>query len=991
MPNSADKNQLIGVAMGSATAAVAVVGDRGRPQIVHNREGASITPVVVEFLPDGQVEIGAEAKKSLTRPGTYSVGDFSQELDQSWHYEFNGKIYTAIELTTFVLERLISDTEAAIGSVGQVAISVPASSSDAARRAILDAAQAAGLTVQGLIDEPRAIALFYHLSTSTIQPRIGDLVQWESDGNLQFPEPRKITGILDADYVTVEGSNTGLLTSELVVVEHNADVATAGLTNTYDKYAVIDLGKNYLDVSVVERQGSDFELLEHVRAESVNGSAFDKVLLGLARRKFTDLTGAELDPLVFGVREAEDVKITLSKREGAGFLGSNVQSGIGPGLEQKFDIDPDWELEKVRTHIRKEFRTWNERLNSFPAGPQRENAQEMLNDLGRARILLDRDIEQKKVWIEITRAEFEESISSLLVNIKHSSDELIGKVGIAYGNITSVFLAGGSTKVPAVVGCIEAIFDKEAVSTPMVDEVLALGTALSATRSGDVRPITSSSTRLPQTEGTSRTEKTTPKKSETPAGKEESSSLVLDPLGETHWLTADEDTPTVRADPREQGIPTKNKSNPAPSRLPVRKEALKPRSDTRHTTRRSGLNYRVALSVLLILGLVVLSIYLVGQHRLEGPIPKSTTKASSSSSDSGPNVWWCARSDGVTKEEYSACLSSGGKAYAYKSDATSEYWRLKSATKASSSSSDSGPNVWWCARSDGVTKEEYSACLSSGGKAYAYKSDATSEYWRLKSATKASSSSSNEIRWCVYQSGSQLKITKFNEAYCQTIDGTSFSTWALANAEYRRLESSSTYAASDEPNISAGGQEPVWCLKGEELPRRTNGSTCHRLGGVGYTDLRKAVIATSIVIGPAQFGNWTLKSNRASGLYIAETETESNSDAYFGVSFSREESCRRAWVTFAEKTRLNQPSSGGAEGVLKIGMEVIPWRGSVDVVDGMLFATWQFDLGSFLGSLMHGYTLMIQPQRGGFREINVRVSLKGSRAAIVSALRNCLS
>ena len=936
MPNSADKNQLIGVAMGSATAAVAVVGDRGRPQIVHNREGASITPVVVEFLPDGQVEIGAEAKKSLTRPGTYSVGDFSQELDQSWHYEFNGKIYTAIELTTFVLERLISDTEAAIGSVGQVAISVPASSSDAARRAILDAAQAAGLTVQGLIDEPRAIALFYHLSTSTIQPRIGDLVQWESDGNLQFPEPRKITGILDADYVTVEGSNTGLLTSELVVVEHNADVATAGLTNTYDKYAVIDLGKNYLDVSVVERQGSDFELLEHVRAESVNGSAFDKVLLGLARRKFTDLTGAELDPLVFGVREAEDVKITLSKREGAGFLGSNVQSGIGPGLEQKFDIDPDWELEKVRTHIRKEFRTWNERLNSFPAGPQRENAQEMLNDLGRARILLDRDIEQKKVWIEITRAEFEESISSLLVNIKHSSDELIGKVGIAYGNITSVFLAGGSTKVPAVVGCIEAIFDKEAVSTPMVDEVLALGTALSATRSGDVRPITSSSTRLPQTEGTSRTEKTTPKKSETPAGKEESSSLVLDPLGETHWLTADEDTPTVRADPREQGIPTKNKSNPAPSRLPVRKEALKPRSDTRHTTRRSGLNYRVALSVLLILGLVVLSIYLVGQHRLEGPIPKSTTKASSSSSDSGPNVWWCARSDGVTKEEYSACLSSGGKAYASNADATSEYWRLKS-------------------------------------------------------ATKASSSSSNEIRWCVYQSGSQLKITKFNEAYCQTIDGTSFSTWALANAEYRRLESSSTYAASDEPNISAGGQEPVWCLKGEELPRRTNGSTCHRLGGVGYTDLRKAVIATSIVIGPAQFGNWTLKSNRASGLYIAETETESNSDAYFGVSFSREESCRRAWVTFAEKTRLNQPSSGGAEGVLKIGMEVIPWRGSVDVVDGMLFATWQFDLGSFLGSLMHGYTLMIQPQRGGFREINVRVSLKGSRAAIVSALRNCLS
>jgi hypothetical protein len=45
---------------------------------------------------------------------------------------------------------------------------------------------------------------------------IGDLVQWESRGVVQFPAPRRVTGFSeDGEYAFIEGSATGVLTGEL--------------------------------------------------------------------------------------------------------------------------------------------------------------------------------------------------------------------------------------------------------------------------------------------------------------------------------------------------------------------------------------------------------------------------------------------------------------------------------------------------------------------------------------------------------------------------------------------------------------------------------------------------------------------------------------------------------------------------------------------------------------------------------------------------------
>jgi uncharacterized tellurite resistance protein B-like protein len=48
-------------------------------------------------------------------------------------------------------------------------------------------------------------------------------------------------------------------------------------------------------------------------------------------------------------------------------------------------IQGDWSPDQIKTHIRKEFAKWNDRLNNLPEGQERENAQRMLDMLSEAR------------------------------------------------------------------------------------------------------------------------------------------------------------------------------------------------------------------------------------------------------------------------------------------------------------------------------------------------------------------------------------------------------------------------------------------------------------------------------------------------------------------------------------------------------------------------------------------------------------------------------
>jgi len=80
--------------------------------------------------------------------------------------------------------------------------------------------------------------------------------------------------------------------------------------------------------------------------------------------------------------------------------------------------------------------------------------------------------------IEITRNEFTESISSLIAQTELLCETALDEAKIQIKDIKEVFLAGGSTRIPAILESIKKIFKKEPISTINVDEVVALGASL---------------------------------------------------------------------------------------------------------------------------------------------------------------------------------------------------------------------------------------------------------------------------------------------------------------------------------------------------------------------------------------------------------------------------------------------------------------------------------------------------------------------------------
>ena len=88
----------------------------------------------------------------------------------------------------------------------------------------------------------------------------------------------------------------------------------------------------------------------------------------------------------------------------------------------------------------------------------------------------------RRDFIEVSRSDFEEEISSLLAQVTMHCETALEEAGLSPDEINSVFLAGGSSRVPAVKSVVERVFKKRPIETANVDEVVALGAALYAAR-----------------------------------------------------------------------------------------------------------------------------------------------------------------------------------------------------------------------------------------------------------------------------------------------------------------------------------------------------------------------------------------------------------------------------------------------------------------------------------------------------------------------------
>ena len=156
----------IGIDLGTTFCAVAHIDDYGKPQIIPNADGERITPSVILF--DGaNAIVGTMATRNAVAEPEKIVDFVKREMGKSkdqFHRDFNGKIYSAEELSALIIKKLKIDAEEyLVERVTDAVITVPAVFNDAERKATLHSGQLAGLNVLQIINEPTSAALGYGL------------------------------------------------------------------------------------------------------------------------------------------------------------------------------------------------------------------------------------------------------------------------------------------------------------------------------------------------------------------------------------------------------------------------------------------------------------------------------------------------------------------------------------------------------------------------------------------------------------------------------------------------------------------------------------------------------------------------------------------------------------------------------------------------------------------------------------------------------------
>ena len=156
--------KVVGIDLGTTFSAIAHVNDHGQPEIIPNAESDRITPSVILFE-DDLVTVGKIAKQNARAMPEQIVEFVKREMGKSkstFFRTFNGKDYSAEELSALILRKLKQDAEAYLNTeITDAVITVPAYFHDAEREATRNAGKIAGFNVLQVLNEPTAAALAY--------------------------------------------------------------------------------------------------------------------------------------------------------------------------------------------------------------------------------------------------------------------------------------------------------------------------------------------------------------------------------------------------------------------------------------------------------------------------------------------------------------------------------------------------------------------------------------------------------------------------------------------------------------------------------------------------------------------------------------------------------------------------------------------------------------------------------------------------------------
>jgi molecular chaperone DnaK len=140
----------------------------GKPVVLPNHEGQQATPSVVTLRRDGSLAFGQEAKENFDE--NRSIRSIKRVLGSATRVPLVGKEMRPEQVAVMLFSLLKRDAEAVLRQpIPKAVVTIPANSKGLARHATKLCADAAGLHVLTLINEPTAAAICYGLDSHAEQ------------------------------------------------------------------------------------------------------------------------------------------------------------------------------------------------------------------------------------------------------------------------------------------------------------------------------------------------------------------------------------------------------------------------------------------------------------------------------------------------------------------------------------------------------------------------------------------------------------------------------------------------------------------------------------------------------------------------------------------------------------------------------------------------------------------------------------------------------
>ena len=179
--------KIIGIDLGTTNSCVSIM-EGNTTRVIENSEGTRTTPSIIAYQEDGEILVGASAKRqAVTNPRNtiyaskrligrkFDEKEVQKDIDlmpysivkadngDAW-IEVRGQKLAPPQISAEVLRKMKKTAEDYLGeTITEAVITVPAYFNDAQRQATKDAGRIAGLDVKRIINEPTAAALAFGL------------------------------------------------------------------------------------------------------------------------------------------------------------------------------------------------------------------------------------------------------------------------------------------------------------------------------------------------------------------------------------------------------------------------------------------------------------------------------------------------------------------------------------------------------------------------------------------------------------------------------------------------------------------------------------------------------------------------------------------------------------------------------------------------------------------------------------------------------------